>query len=253
MPITPATQSTFIIKGLNSRQLVTRGFGFMAIGPTTATLSGPTTGKMHTASTNFTVTLDAPALSPLAFYVTYAGGTVSGSPVIVGTGLSSATFTVTPTVAGPSNVVLGPGSTGLAIAGSPISYLPTASLATLTGPPSGPILGASSPFIITLDAGAPAGGVSCPVSSSVGGDTVTTSPVAISAGLTTGTFTVTASGAGLRNISLNTTTPSLTIAGSPIAYLATSGPSPPSGGQETTELGIEIYPVNQDILGTEIY
>jgi len=98
--------------------------------------------------------------------------------------------------------------------------------ATLSGPFSGPVNAASSNFTVTLDQPAQSGGVSCPVASSVGGDTITSTPVVIVSGQTTGAFTITPRAlngiGGVRYITLGATTPSLTIAGSPIAYNAVS-------------------------------
>jgi len=193
------------------------------VAPTTATLSGPSTGKIGAASSVFTITLNSATSTTLSFPITYAGGTASPNPVVITSG-PTGTFTVTPTSSGASNVTLGAGTTGLTIAGSPISYTATASTATLSGPASGLIAAASAVFTVTLDAVAPSGGVSCPVASSDGNDTVSSSPVAIAAGQITGTFTVTPaphnlSDTGSRNITLGTTTPILTIAGSPHAYL----------------------------------
>jgi len=91
--------------------------------------------------------------------------------------------------------------------------------ATLSaGASSGYVGVASANFTITLDNAAQTGGVSCPITSSVGGDTITSTPVVIASGSSTGTFTITPSTVGSRNITLGTTTPSLTIAGSPQAY-----------------------------------
>jgi len=97
--------------------------------------------------------------------------------------------------------------------------------ATLSGPTVGLIGVISTNFTITLDQAAQSGGVSCPITSSHGGDTITSTPVVITSGNLTGTFTVTPSphnlgDVGTRNISLGTTTPILMTAGSPIAYLA---------------------------------
>ncbi len=98
-------------------------------------------------------------------------------------------------------------------------------MATLSGPTVGLIGVTSTNFTITLDQAAQSGGVSCPITSSHSGDTITSTPVVITIGNLTGTFTVTPSphnlgDTGTRNITLGTTTPSLTITGSPIAYLA---------------------------------
>lgn len=96
--------------------------------------------------------------------------------------------------------------------------------ATLSGPTSGTVGVASTNFTITLDQAAESGGVSCVITDSVGGDTVTTSPVVISSGNTTGTFTITPSTTGDRNITLTSATKqspqsgTLTVAGSPITY-----------------------------------
>ncbi len=122
----------------------------------------------------------------------------------------------------------GSGTTGVAtLATNPYAIFAASgpTTATLSGPTIGLIGVPSTNFTITLNSAAGTGGVSCPVTSSHSGDSVTSTPVVIAAGQTTGTFTVTPSphnlgDVGTRNITLGTTTPSLTIAGSPIAYLA---------------------------------
>ena len=123
-------------------------------------------------------------------------------------------------VTGPTSSSTGSAWTALGLVVSPGSVVPTT--ATLTGPASGLAGVASANFTITLDHPAQTGGVSCPITSSVGGDTVTTLPVVITVGNTTGTFTITPSATGSRNVTLGATTPSLTLAGTPIAYNATS-------------------------------
>ncbi len=90
--------------------------------------------------------------------------------------------------------------------------------ATLSGPTSGTVGVASTNFTITLDYAAQSGGVSCTITDSVGGDTITSTPVVIASGQTTGTFTITPSTTGNRTITLASTSPTLTIAGSPITY-----------------------------------
>jgi hypothetical protein len=190
--------------------------------PTKATLTGPTSGLVGVASSNFTITLDAPAQVSESFPITYPGGSIASSPVVIGIGSSTGTFTVTPSALGAANVTLGAGSSGLTIAGSPISYTGTSApptLATLSGPTSG-VVGIGADFTITLDHPAGVGGVSCPVSSSVGGDTVTSSPLVIPAGSSSGIVTITASSAGARSITLGATTPGLSLAGSPITFTA---------------------------------
>jgi len=92
--------------------------------------------------------------------------------------------------------------------------------ATLSGPSAGVVSVASTDFTITLDHAATAA-VTYTIASTVGGDTITTSPVVIAIGQTTGTFTITPHTVASRNISF-TNDRSLTLAGSPIAYNATA-------------------------------
>ncbi len=100
--------------------------------------------------------------------------------------------------------------------------------ATLTGPATSTANAPSTNFTVTLDDVAGVGGVVCSVSSSVFGDTITTSPVTVAEGATTGTFTVTALNLGARNITLDATVPALTIAGSPVVLTPSAGSA--SGG-----------------------
>jgi len=123
--------------------------------------------------------------------------------------------------------------------------------ATISAASTSGLVGAvSGTFTVTLNSAAQTGGVSCPITSSVGGDTVTTSPVVIASGQTTGTFTITPSTVGSRNVTLGTTTPSLTISGSPIAYnslycaLTLDNTSPPSN----RTIGSTLSFTNQQLL-----
>ena len=215
----------------------TPGFGAMAYPatpPTTATLTGPTSGTVGVASTNFTITLDHAAQSggvscPVSSSV--GGDTVTTSPVVIASGQTTGTFTITPSTTGNRNITLGTTTPSLSIAGSPITYNSTAAsptTATLSGPTSGTDGVASTNFTITLDHAAESGGVSCVITDSVGGDTVTTSPVTIASGQTTGTFTITPSTTGNRSVTLTSATKqspqsgTLSIAGSPITYNSTA-------------------------------
>lgn len=95
--------------------------------PTTATLSGPTTGTAGSPSTNFTVTLDQPApsggtavaLASSSGGTAFAGTGVSGTTLTIAEGSTSGTFTYT-RAAGTSSISIT--SAGLTISGSPISY-----------------------------------------------------------------------------------------------------------------------------------
>ncbi len=99
---------------------------------TTATLSGPTSGLAGVASADFTITLDSAAAVSESFPITYAGGSITTSPVVIGIGQTTGTFTVTPSSVGASNVSLGAGTTGLSIDGSPIAYQAWAYHAAMT-------------------------------------------------------------------------------------------------------------------------
>lgn len=102
--------------------------------------------------------------------------------------------------------------------------LPTT--ATLYGPITGTAGVESTAFTIQLDQPAPSSGISCSITSSVGGDTITSTPIVIASGQMSGTFTITptVSTTGNRDITLASTTPTLTIAGSPITYDAIAPP-----------------------------
>lgn len=191
--------------------------------PSTATLSGATSGYVGTPVT-YTITLDQPAQAggvscPVA---STQGWTVTSSPVVIAENDTTGTFTVTPTTVATASVSLSATTPSLSLAGTPISLAATLhppTTATLSGPTKGHTSTVSQPFTITLDYPVVSGTVSCPISSSVGGDTISTSPVIFNVGESVGTFTVTpTSSTGSRNITLGTTTPSLSIADSPIAY-----------------------------------
>ena len=108
--------------------------------------------------------------------------------------------------------------------------MPAPTVAILLGPNSSVENFNSAPFTIAIDQPAQAGGVSCPVSSSNGGDMFTVSPVVIPLGQMSGTFRVNAATIGSRNILLGATTPSLTVSGSPILLVVI-----PHGGPQQFE------------------
>lgn len=110
--------------------------------------------------------------------------------------------------------------------------MPSPTSATLSGPVSGECNQASTDFTVTLDQPADTGGVVVTVTSTVGGDTITSTPFTIAAGVSSGTFKLTPSSGGNRDISISTA-PTLTVVNSPWTYLAKSPPvvlSGPSSG-----------------------
>lgn len=103
-----------------------------------------------------------------------------------------------------------------------------ATTATLSGPTSGSV-GTSYEMTVTLDQPAPSGGVAVPVASTgaagvlaatSGGSVITSITVAQFA--TAGTYWWTPSAAGSASITIGPTTPTLTLAGSPLSFTATS-------------------------------
>jgi hypothetical protein len=124
----------------------TQGNGPGAAAPTSATLTGPTTGTAGSPSGNFTVTLDANAigdgqavtLASDAGGTTFAGTNVSGATLAIPPGQSSATFTYNRTGAGTSNLSIS--SIGLTISGSPIAYVasPVSSITGVSVSPPAP-------------------------------------------------------------------------------------------------------------------
>lgn len=91
-------------------------------------------------------------------------------------------------------------------------------IATLSGPSAGTVGVPSSDFTITLDHPAETAGVNCVITDSVSNSEITDTPVVISNGEEIGTFTVTPGTTGNRTITLASTSPSLTIVGSPRSY-----------------------------------
>lgn len=131
---------------------------------------------------------------------------------------------------GPGSAILLEGSSG-----------PTT--ATLSGPTTSTEGLPSTAYFITLDQPAASGGVSCAITSSVGGDTITSTPIVIAQGQTQGMFTVTASTLGARTITLASTTPSLTISGSPITLTAAA---PGAAGSITFIVSYPIRRIKRD-------
>ena len=95
-----------------------------AASPTTATLTGPTTGTTGSASSNFTVTLDAPATSTVTITPAGTVGTVTFTPATptITAGNTSTTFTANADTDGTHSISITTSPT-LTYSGSPISYV----------------------------------------------------------------------------------------------------------------------------------
>lgn len=112
--------------------------------------------------------------------------------------------------------------------------MPAPTTATLHAWPSGECSIVSNNFVVSLDQPAPLGGVEVMVSSTVGGDIITTSPFTILFGDTSGTFTLTPTVCGNRDISI-TTNPVLALVNSPATFNATCACPDDSGTNDRVE------------------
>jgi hypothetical protein len=201
-------------------------------GPSTATLSGPANGVTGSASAAFTVTLGSAVptggaglkltLADGGGSATFAGTGVSGTTLTIPSGGTTATFTDTRSVDATGNVTVA--FTGIAVSGSPISYttaaLPTAF--TVTGPATLTVGGGPGTYTFTLNHPAPSGGVSIVPSVTVFSANLSTNPIVIAAGVTTGTTAVTPTSAGTGVVTgtasgLTATPQSVTVSGSTTA------------------------------------
>jgi hypothetical protein len=142
---------------------------------------------------------------------TPAVATVSAAGLVTAVAAGTATITAT----GKRD------TTQTATAAATVSTAAPTTATLSAGSTSGPVNTPSSAFTITLDHPVQSGNVVVTVTDSVGGDTVTTSPVTIATGQSMGTFTITPTTTGARPISI-TTSPVLTYAGTPITYTATA-------------------------------
>ena len=187
------------------------------------TFTGPTSGTVGSPSTNFTITPSAAITDTFTPSISTISGTFTPTTLSWSNSASAKTFTFTPSGAGTGNVG-GSFGNGYTVTGLPIGFTASTTApttATLTGPTSGTTGSPSTNFTATLDHPAGVGGVVVTPHSSVGGDTLTPTTVTIAQGASSGTFTLTASTGGARNISI-TTSPALTYSGSPIVYTATT-------------------------------
>lgn len=179
------------------------------------TMTGPTSGAVGVASTNFTVT-PASATNDTFTPSTTGGGTFTPTSLTFTTGSTSAqTFTYTPASSGSKSIV-GTSSDGGTVTGSPISYTATAVNYTLTGPTSGSTGVASTNFTLT-----PASTVTDTItlSAGAGGGTFSPTSLTFTASSTAQTFTYTPATSGTKTLTL-TSADGGSITGSPATYTA---------------------------------
>jgi hypothetical protein len=181
-------------------------------GPVGYSVSGPSSGNNGAASTNFTLTPNASTTDTVTPSDGGAGGTFTPSSFTFSSGTAQ-TFTYTPDVSGAISLTF-TSANGGAFAGAPLSY--TSFAYTLTGPPSGTGLGASSNFTIT-----PVEAITDTVTPSDGGagGTFTPSSLSWTASATAKTCTYTPPRDGAFTLTF-TSTAGGPIAGSPHSYTA---------------------------------
>lgn len=197
--------------------------------PTTATLTIASSSGPSGTPVQLTVTLDhAAATGGVAVPVAQTGGTgtlsaTSGGSTItsitIAQGATSGTFWWNSTAPGTASISIGPTTPTLTLSGSPHAFVATnsaASTATLSGPTAGVVGVASSDFSVSLD-----GTYTGTITPHTGG-AGTFTPTSLS-GAGTFTYTPSTTAGSPHSISI-TASPTLTIAGSPIAY-AVSDPA----------------------------
>lgn len=121
---------------------------------------------------------------------------------------------------------LSPQQTGKGRTGGPLYQSTPATTAVFSGPTSGTVGVPSTNFTVTIN-----GTYAGTITPSDSGASGTFTPVTISGD---GTFTYTAFAAGTKSISISAS-PSLTISGSPISYLATVGAAGGGGSSLSAE------------------
>jgi hypothetical protein len=176
-------------------------------GATAVTLTGPSSGLVSVASTNFTVGANGTITGTVTVTPNDSGGggTFTPTSVNISAGSPTATFTYTPASVGTKSIAV-TNSGGLSNP-SPLSYVVTSGAATaitITGPSSGYVGVPSSAFTIGAN-GTISGTITVTPSDSGGGGTFSPTSVSISSGSPTATFTYTPASSGTKSISVTNT------------------------------------------------
>lgn len=222
--------------------------------PTTATLTGPTSGSVGLASANFTVTLSASTGSSTTITPSDGGngGTFSPATPSIASGNTTATFTYTAASSGtkPISVTV---SNGYTVTGSPISYVAqaigTASLLTLSGNNSGAV-GTPVVLTVTSDIG-DSTATSITFTDSASG-TFSPNPATLGIGATSTTTSFTPTTTGTHSVSI-VNNRSIAMAGTPLSFNAIDTSIPPDGIYSVDSPFITWSPYNWDTLTTGTY
>jgi len=212
---------------------------------TYTTLSGPTTGTVGVASSNFTVTLSTTAGTTTTITPSDSGGggTFTPTTVSIAAGATTGTFTYAAVSSGVKSISI-TSTNGYTPAGSPISFTAsnpvTSTQVTLSGSTAGSV-NAGTTLTATMN-GTLATNASITFADTSTG-TFSPNPVVITAGNTTGTTTFTPTVAGTHNVTI-TNDKSLTNAGSPLVYTASSN----TGNIPVDDPGLYWSPYNWDTI-----
>jgi hypothetical protein len=209
--------------------------------PATAiTLTGPSSGALGAASTNFTAGADGVITGTITVTPSDGGGSGTFTPtsVNISSGTPTATFTYTPSTSGAKSITVT--NNGSLTNPSALTYTPTATAVTLSGPSTCTVGSPSTPFTVGANA-ALTSSVTVTPSDSGGGGTFSPTSVVISSGTPTATFTYTAGSIGIKSISVtnsggltNPSALSVTASILPATAVTLSGPSSGLVGSAST-------------------
>jgi len=170
---------------------------------TAVTMTGPTSGTLGVASTNFTVGANGAITGTVVVTPSDGGGggTFTPTTVSISSGTPTGTFTYTPASSGAKTISCT--NNGSLSNPSNITYTAAAAATavTMSGPSSGTNGTASTNFTVGAD-GTITGTVVVTPSDAGNGGTFTPTTVSISSGSPTGTFTYTPASTGAKTISV---------------------------------------------------
>lgn len=207
---------------------------------TAVTLTGPSSGALGAASTNFTAGANGSITGTITVTPSDSGGggTFTPTTVNISNGTPTATFTYTPSTSGAKSITVT--NNGSLSNPAALTYTPTATAVTLSGPSTCTVGSPSSPFTVGANA-ALTSSVTVTPSDSGGGGTFSPTSVVISSGTPTATFTYTAGSVGTKSISVtnngsltNPSALSVTASTSPATAVTLSGPSSGLVGSAST-------------------
>lgn len=171
---------------------------------TAVTLTGPTTGTVNAASSNFTVGANGGIVGTITVTPSDggAGGTFNPTSINLTSGSPTGTFTYTATSSGAKTISV----TNNAALTNPSSITYTASSASatalsMTGPSGGSSGVASTNFTVSTN-GTLAGTVTVTPSDGGGGGSFSPTTLTLNSGTLSGTFTYTPASAGAKTISI---------------------------------------------------